>query len=194
MEVISLVVALLITLVYCSFMEYFVHRVGMHTQWISKWSFKRHAIQHHSQRRSLKTFYSPDKYIIWDSSAIPLLWLIHAPLYWGVGKLFGFWAGVGVAIGAGWYVGFYEVLHFHIHTPRNQWFQRTRLFQWWCEYHRIHHHQARLNYNVILPIADLVLGTFSLKEMPVEPSLTPEMPRLTGPRSVFARPTEKTEG
>lgn len=186
---ISLVVGLVLMLVYCSFAEWFVHRVGMHTERLSKWAFRRHAIQHHSQRRSLKTFYAVDVYRILDSSAIPLLWLVHFPVYWAVGALFNLWAAAGTALGALLYVSFYEVLHFHIHTPRGHWFQRTRLFHFYCEYHRVHHHRARWNYNVVLPIADYVLGTFSMAELPAEPSAPADVPRHTGPRSVFAGKT-----
>ena len=185
--VLSLVLGLVLGIVYSSFAEWFVHKYGMHTQKISKWSFQRHAIGHHSIRRSLKTFYAVDVYKIWDSSAIPLLWLIHVPLYLLVGYLWNRHAGIGFAIGTGCYVAFYEVLHFHIHTPRGHWFQRTRLFHLWCEYHRVHHHRARWNYNVVLPIADLALGTYSLAQMPPEPSAPPEAARYTGPASVFGR-------
>ena len=79
------------------------------------------------------------------------------------------------------------MLHFFIHTPRNYWFQRTRLFHFYCEYHRVHHHRAKWNYNVVCPLADAIMGTFSLADMPVEPSLPTTMPRHTGPRSVFGK-------
>ncbi|MCC2669021.1 MAG: hypothetical protein K0Q72_1492 [Armatimonadetes bacterium] len=190
--VISFVLGLLATVVYCSFAEWFVHRYGMHTQRLSKWAFKRHAIQHHSMRRSLKTFYAVDVYKIWQSSAIPGLWLLHLPMFWGVATLTNWWAGAGAAAGAGLYITFYEVLHFHIHTPRGYWFQRTRLFHFYCEYHRVHHHRAKWNYNVVCPLADAVMRTLSMEEMPPEPSAPADVPRHTGPRSVFSRPVVAT--
>lgn len=192
--VISIILGVVLMVVYCSFAEWFVHRYGMHTQKLSKWAFRRHAIQHHAQRRSLKTFYSPDIYKIWQSSAIPLLWLLHAPLYFLIGALTNQGVGIGAALGAGLYVSGYEVLHFFIHTPRNYWFQRTRLFHFYCEYHRVHHHRAKWNYNVVCPLADAIMGTFSLADMPVEPSLPNTMPRHTGPRSVFGQPVGKAVG
>jgi hypothetical protein len=185
--VLSFVLGLLATAVYGSFLEWFVHRYGMHTQKLSKWAFKRHAIQHHSMRRSLKTFYVPDFYRIWDSSAVPLLWLAHVPLYLAAGYFFNIWAAIGTATGAMLYTVGYEVLHFFIHAPRGYWFQRTRLFHFYCEYHRVHHHRARWNYNVVCPLADMVLGTFSLDPLPPEPSTPAGTPTYTGPRSVFAR-------
>ncbi len=184
--VLSLVLGFVLTCIYASFAEWFVHRVGMHTEKISKWAFKRHAIQHHAQSRSLKSFYAPlQRYEIWESSSVPLLWLAHIPLYLLVAFTVNKWAAIGCAAGAGFYITAYEVIHFFIHTPRNYWFQRTRLWHFYCEYHRYHHHRARWNYNVVCPLADYVLGTFTLQDMPVEPSAPPTVPKHTGPRSVF---------
>jgi hypothetical protein len=183
-------IAFLVTCLYASFLEWFVHRYGMHTELISKWSFRRHAIEHHSQRRSLKAFYAPvdppTRYQVGEDSAVPLLWLAHIPLY----LVLGWWnlgAGIGTALGAGFYLTAYEVLHFFIHTPRESWVQKTRLFRFYCEYHRIHHHRARWNYNVVFPLADFVLRTFSLEELPAEPSAPADVPPYTGPLSVLGR-------
>jgi hypothetical protein len=189
--VMSVLLGFLATCIYASFMEWFVHRVGMHTKHLSKWAFRRHAIQHHAERRSLKRFYAPTTehtvYRAWESSAVPVLWIAHFPLYWLVATLVNFWAAVGVAAGAAFYITYYEVLHFYVHTPRGHWFQRTRLFHFYCEYHRLHHHRAKWNYNLVMPLADWVLGTFSLDPMPAEPTDHAYVPRHTGPRSALAR-------
>jgi hypothetical protein len=186
--VMPIVLGMLAMWVYASFAEWFVHRYGMHTDRLSRWAFQRHAIQHHSNHRALKNFYAPSiVYQIWESSAIPLLWFAHIPLYLLAGKLWAPAAGVGMAIGAAVYTVAYEVIHFHIHAPRGYWFQRTRVFHFYCEYHRVHHHRARWNYNVVLPLADIVLGTFSLADLPPETSAPPGLPRHTGPGSVFGR-------
>lgn len=176
-------------ILYASFLEWFVHRYGMHTEKISKWAFKRHAIQHHSERRSLKNFYIPPeeeaRYELIDSSVVPLLWIAHLPVYFLVGKYVSVPAGVGMAVAGAVYLLAYEFLHFYIHAPKGHWFQRTRLFRFYCEYHRVHHHKARRNYNIVLPLADLVLGTLSFEDIRVEPSAPKSVQRDTGPRSVF---------
>ena len=176
-------------LLYCSFLEWFVHKYGMHTDKISKWAFSRHAIQHHTARRSLKRFYIPPEekaaYDLTGSSAVPLLWIVHLPMYFLVGWYGGVAAGVGVAVGAAVYILAYEFLHFYIHAPKGHWFQRTRLFRFYCEYHRVHHHRARRNYNIVLPLADLVMGTLSLEEIGAEPSAPACVRRDTGPQSVL---------
>ena len=182
-------------LIYASFLEWFVHKYGMHTDKISKWAFSRHAIQHHSARRSMKTFYIPPEenaaYNITESSAVPLLWIVHLPLYFLVGTLGGIPAGVGAAAGGAAYILAYELLHFYIHAPKGYWFQRTRLFRFYCEYHRVHHHKARRNYNIVMPLADLVLGTLSLEDIGAERSAPECVLRDIGPRSVFRDPSAR---
>lgn len=191
--VVSWLLGLLAMLVYASFLEWFVHKYGMHTNKISKWAFDRHAIQHHSTRRSFKSFYIPleDKatYDITESSAVPLLWLAHLPLYLLIGKYWNVPAGVGTATGGAVYILAYELLHFYIHAPKNHWFQRTRLFRFYCEYHRLHHHRARRNYNIVLPLADLIFGTLSMEDIGPEPSAPTCVQRDTGPASVFRKRT-----
>jgi sterol desaturase/sphingolipid hydroxylase (fatty acid hydroxylase superfamily) len=178
-------------LVYASFLEWFVHKYGMHTNRISRWAFDRHAIQHHSTRRTFKAFYIPPEeraaYDITESSAVPLLWLVHVPLYVLIGMYGNVPAGVGAAMGGAAYILAYELLHFYIHAPKNHRFQRTRLFRFYCEYHRLHHHKARRNYNIVMPLADLVLGTLSLEHIEPEPSAPQGVQRDTGPGSVFRK-------
>ena len=187
--IVSWLLGLVGMLLYGSFLEWFVHRYGMHTDKISKWAFSRHAIEHHAARRSLKSFYIPPRektaYDLTESSAVPLLWVVHLPVYFLVGVYGGVPAGVGVATGGAVYVLAYELLHFYIHAPKGHRFQRTRLFRFYCEYHRVHHHRARRNYNIVLPLADLVLGTLSLEELGAEPSAPACVRRDTGPGSVW---------
>jgi hypothetical protein len=175
--------------VYGSFLEWFIHKHTMHTPRFSKLAFDRHAIAHHTERRSLKTFYIPPedhaKYEFGESSVIPILWLAHFPLYYSVWHFVNPAAGIGTAMGGLLYMLGYEFIHFFIHAPRNYWFQRTRVFRFYCEYHRIHHHKARWNYNIVMPLADFVLRTFSLEPIEPEPSAPEFMPADTGPKTVF---------
>ncbi len=190
---VSGLLGLLGSLIYGSFLEWFIHRQAMHTPKISKLAFERHAIMHHTERRSLKSFYIPEEdpaqhYHLGESSFIPVLWAVHFPAYLLVWKLSNLWAGIGVAAGGLLYMLGYEIIHFYIHAPKGYRFQKTRLFRYYCEYHRVHHHKARLNYNIVIPLADLVLRTFSLEEIRPEPLLPPYLPPDTGPATVFTRP------
>src|SRR5204862_6599620 len=138
---------LLTALIYGSFLEWFIHRYVMHSARISKLAFERHAISHHSERRSLKAFYIPPEdnfhYSIGESSFVPILWFMHMPVYLTVGYFLRVPPAVGLAIGGLLYLMAYELLHYYIHAPRNYAFQRTRLFRLYCEYHIVQHHQAR---------------------------------------------------
>jgi Fatty acid hydroxylase superfamily len=176
---------LLGALVYGSFLEWFIHRYFMHTDRLLKVTFQRHAIEHHADRRAFRTFYAqPEEnvqYHLVESSFIPILWLMHLPGCVLIGWLTAPMAGVGVALGTLLYTIGYESIHFFIHTPRNYRFQRTRLFRFYCEYHRIHHHKARWNYNIVLPLADVVLRTCSLEVLRPEPSAPEFVRQDTGP-------------
>jgi hypothetical protein len=190
--VVSVLLGLAGSLFYGSFLEWFIHRVVMHTTKISNLAFDRHAIQHHSSRRSLKTFYmhpedEEGRYNLGESSVIPLLWLAHLPMYWAVYHFWGLPAGIAMASGGMLYLLGYEFIHFFIHAPKNHWFQRTRLFRFYCEYHRIHHHKARLNYNIVLPIADFFLRTQSFEYIQVEVSKPDFVRPDTGPRTAFQK-------
>jgi hypothetical protein len=193
---VSGLLGLLGSLMYGSFLEWFVHKVVMHTNRISQLAFDRHAVDHHTDRRSLKSFYAqPEEnyvYHLGESSVIPLLWLLHVPMYLAVGKFGGVAAGVGCAVGGMLYLIGYEFIHFFVHAPRNYLFQRTRLFRFYCEYHRVHHGRARVNYNVVMPLADFILRTQSFEPLRVEPSLLPEMTPDTGPLSAFRRRSRAT--
>jgi hypothetical protein len=185
------VVAFLAAIFYGSFMEWFIHRYFMHTDRLLKVTFQRHAIEHHTDRRSFQRFYAqPEenvKYLFIESSFIPILWALHLPAFLLVGWLLGVPAGVGAALGTLAYATGYEAIHFFIHTPRNYWFQRTRCFRFYCEYHRIHHHKARRNYNIVLPIADVLFRTISLEPLKPEPSAPHFVRRDTGPLAALQK-------
>ena len=178
--------------VYSSFLEWFIHKHVMHTRRYSQEAFRRHVVDHHDTRRALNRFYVPiedeKSYDLGSTSAIPVLWLLHAPLYAAVWWAFGRGAAVGTALGGGLYLTCYEVVHHYIHAPKGYRFQRTRAFRFLCEYHRVHHHKPRLNYNIVLPIADFCLRTISLQDMRIEPNRPLPVPPDEGPRKLHRTP------
>lgn len=66
--------------------------------------------------------------------------------------------GTGIAF-ATYYIA-YEGLHALMHVPKKwRWLSETSFMAWLNKHHYQHHIDPRTNLNVILPIADYVLGT-----------------------------------
>lgn len=178
-------------LVLCSVIEHLIHRFPMHNKRISEWAHKRHAIQHHSERRSLRNFFSPsgkpEEYKFLASSAAPRITLAFIPL----GVLL--WTYISPVVSVivvsifTMYTVMYEVIHYFIHNPRECLLTKSRFWGFYYEYHRIHHHRATVNFNVVCPIGDLILGKICLMSLKPEPSRPSYMPAFTGPLSVFQR-------
>lgn len=179
--------------VYSSFLEWFIHKHVMHTTRVSREAFRRHVVDHHNTRQAMARFYIPvedeKSYDLGATSAIPILWLLHAPLFFLVGYAFGVAAGVGAALGGGLYLLGYEVVHHFIHAPKGYKWQGSRAFRFLCEYHRVHHHKPRVNYNIVLPIADFCLRTMTLHDLRVEPNRPLNVPPDEGPKTVWREKT-----
>jgi sterol desaturase/sphingolipid hydroxylase (fatty acid hydroxylase superfamily) len=61
-----------------------------------------------------------------------------------------------------YYIG-YERFHFLMHKPSIPWIERWRCFRFLKRHHRIHHFQMDRNLNVLLPVADFLLGSLAMK-------------------------------
>ncbi|MEW6281466.1 MAG: sterol desaturase family protein [Candidatus Eremiobacterota bacterium] len=166
-----------------SFLEWCIHRYFMHTTRILPVAVERHGIKHHAERRAPGKFLAKadelKEYHLFETSAMPLVWLAHFPLFGLVYLAFGPWASTGMAAGMAAYMLAYEMLHWYIHCPDRFWFRNTAWFRFLSEHHRRHHHKARINYNVVCPLADLVLGTFSLEPVVPEPEQLPPSARAS---------------
>jgi hypothetical protein len=164
---------LVMGVVYASLLEWWIHKYVMHTPKIIYHAFDRHQLQHHSARKSLRRFYlrPPEiaEYKPIESSFMPMLFVIHMPLFVLLGWAFTWPAGVGFALSGGTYLLLYELLHWAMHVPRPHWVYNVRYFKYISELHRIHHYKAWKNYNVVLPIGDIVFRTLSHDWLPPEP-------------------------
>ncbi|MFA5506654.1 MAG: sterol desaturase family protein [Vulcanimicrobiota bacterium] len=147
-----------------SLIEWFVHKDLMHSvQWM-KTPHLRHAVEHHAERMAPGKYYAKDdelkEYHLFETSFMPALWILHAPLFFAAYRFFGLASGVGVAMGTAVYVIAYEMLHWYMHCPDEFIFRNSRWFQYLSEHHRLHHNKATINYNVVFPLADYLLGTY----------------------------------
>jgi len=156
--------------IYGSFFEWAFHKHLFHSPRIIRATFEAHAMVHHQLYKGDTSYDEPSpsdpngRHIMMDWFALPLFLAFHFPIIWGVQWLTGIpsvWGGL-TAIGL-YYVG-YETLHYFMHVPRNRWIERTRVFRFLKEHHRLHHRYQQRNLNVLFPLADLVLRTLRTTE------------------------------
>lgn len=183
-----LITAFLVAIVQSSFVEWAFHRYWLHRPWLPKDCFTQHTLIHHQLCKYDDTFHVTEEeqhealtFAWWGGptliaiSAAP--WVVTALTLQGLGVslpylafLITFVAGVSL-----YYVG-YEGLHFLMHKPTVPFIERSRAFQFIKRHHRVHHVHMNRNLNVLLPLADLVLGTLTT-EAENAPSRTPERAR-----------------
>ena len=71
------------------------------------------------------------------------------------------------------YYAAYEGFHYLMHRPAIGCIERSRPFRFLERHHRLHHVYMGKNFNVVLPLADISLGTLVLRD--------PEAPQTTSP-------------
>ncbi|MGE4089963.1 MAG: fatty acid hydroxylase [Candidatus Binatia bacterium] len=150
---------------YASFFEWALHKYIMHTQnW--EYPFTAHALTHHGLFRADYTYHlqrEGDKkkvtFAWWNA---PALVLVQSPLLVLVWYVFGGSAVFGGLLAMVADYVLYEWLHWCMHVPQDRWIERTWVFQWLNAHHHYHHLYAFKNLNVVLPLADWVMGTLVL--------------------------------
>jgi hypothetical protein len=152
---------------YSSFFEWALHKFVMHSARLLRYPHRAHELEHHALFRADATYFLPGglhpesdahhlTFAWWNA---PLLIALHLPLFALVYLLGGLGAVGGALLAMTAYYALYEYLHYAMHVPRGRWFERTRLFAFIQAHHRVHHLSYQRNLNVVLPLADLVLGT-----------------------------------
>jgi hypothetical protein len=190
-------VGVLTTLVYASFFEWALHRFVMHRP-LGKFDYpyKAHALVHHRIFRADHTYHLVDEK---DKATIPMAWwngpvlvLVGITPYVMVAWLFQRWGlAVGALLVCAGYYGTYEYLHWCMHLPRRRAVERSGIFFRLNGHHILHHRYMGKNFNVVLPLADLLLGTLLLRArikfaQPVGPSV-PDVQPLAKPRPMVLR-------
>ncbi len=177
---------------YGSFFEWWFHKYLFHSAKYIKYTYKAHHLVHHQRYKYEKESYEwqsqYDKdHIAMDWFALPLFIGTHLlPLY--LVQYFTGWQSMWGGIAAiTTYYAVYEYFHFAMHVPSNKWFERTRVFQYAYEHHRIHHKYMFQNFNVFFPLADRCLGTYISKERMQSMSANPSRLQMSG--SVQQSPT-----
>ena len=158
-----------IAVAYASFFEWGLHRFVMHRPlWRFRYPFERHALLHHDIFRADERYHLRNEE---DKETIPMAWW-NGPVLVALSQLpfclaswwFHTWAIVITSVAVIWaYYGAYEYLHWCMHLPRKRKVERTGLFFRLNGHHILHHRYMHKNFNVVLPLADLCLGTLLLR-------------------------------
>ena len=158
-----------VALVTDSFFEWLLHRFVMHRPLGSfDYAFRAHALVHHRVFKADVTYHLHDP---GDAHTIPMAWwngpvlivLMLVPFVgagWVLGSPAIFW---GALLAHCAYYSVYETLHWCMHQPQNRRVERTGFFFRLNGHHLLHHRYPRKNFNVVLPLADLCLGTLLLR-------------------------------
>lgn len=155
--------------VFASFFEWTLHRFVMHRRVkFFMYPFERHTLIHHHIFKADETYHlirDEDKYTIpmawWNGPAIIAVGMIPFIVTAVLLKSWGFVCGSALAC-AGYY-GAYEYMHWCMHLPRSRSLERSGIFFRLNGHHLLHHRYMGKNFNVVLPLADLCLGTLLLR-------------------------------
>jgi hypothetical protein len=161
--------------------EYVAHRwLGHRKTRIGRLFYKRHTGDHHSFFIESAMPYESTR--DWRVVLFPA-WLIWVFLLFlilpGVWLLNTYWSANAAAFYAAGAIGgylFYEVMHFCYHLPAGSFMERTPLLKQLQQLHRLHHRRdlmAARNFNITLPVFDVLLGTLYW-ESPESPTLPAE--------------------
>ncbi|MDZ4816321.1 MAG: fatty acid hydroxylase [Verrucomicrobiota bacterium] len=154
--------------VYCSFFEWTLHRFVMHKNLkFFQYPFRSHALIHHTVFKADQTYHfkrHQDKKIVkmawWNA---PLMWTIHLPWFYLLQKGTGVHVMWGLLLSMVIYYIVYEYMHYCMHVPKDRNVEFSPIFYKLNGHHLLHHRYMHRNFNVVLPLADMILGTLILR-------------------------------
>lgn len=154
---------------FASFFEWFLHKYVMHRP-VGKfrYAFEAHAVIHHHIFKADHTYHLINEK---DKEKIPMEWwngpvlILLCSLPFTLAALItGIWPlAVGGVLACGAYYGTYEYLHWCMHLPKNRRVEKPWIFRRLNGHHLLHHRYMHKNFNVVCPLADLVLGTLLIR-------------------------------
>ena len=152
-----------------SLFEWTLHRFVMHKPVGNfRYPFERHALVHHQIFKADHSYHLRDEK---DKETIPMAWW-NGPvlIMFGLSPFLAFsfflqkWGllcGAGIAFTL--YYTAYEYMHWCMHLPKKRHIERSGIFFRLNGHHLLHHRYMHRNFNVVLPLADLMLGTLLLR-------------------------------
>lgn len=162
------IAAFVVTFLYGSYFEWVFHRYMFHSPKLCFRTFKEHTLVHHQIYKGDETYHTHDDHpekVAMDWWALAAMVGFHLPFFWLIEKLTGASIMVGAVAAIVVYYSLYESLHWMMHVPAAQrLLGRFRWFVFIDNHHHLHHKYMLSNLNVILPLADLTLGTMRVGE------------------------------
>jgi hypothetical protein len=121
-------------------------------------------VVHHQTFKADRTYHLLDEK---DKETIPMAWwngpvlvILGATPFALLSWLTREWAFViGGASAFTFYYCFYEYIHWCMHLPKARRVEKPWWFRKLNGHHLLHHRYMHKNFNVVLPLADLILGT-----------------------------------
>jgi len=156
--------AVILNVVYASTFEWLLHRFVMHRPFLKmRYAYEKHALTHHRIFRSDETYHLSRAE---DKHTIPMKWW-NAPVLIAIAVfpsiilsiLFAWWIWIPSFVVFTLYYVAYEYMHWCMHLPRKRAVERTGIFFRLNGHHLLHHRFMGKNFNVVLPLADLMFGT-----------------------------------
>jgi hypothetical protein len=148
---------------YLSFFEWAFHRYAFHTPKVNRSMFRAHTLVHHQVYKGDGSYHTHDEHpdhVPMNWWALPAMLGAHLPLFFLIQWVTGVPSVWGGALAVCAYFGVYESIHWAMHVPRAaRVLGRLRAYRFLDAHHRAHHKHLLSNLNVVLPLADLVLGT-----------------------------------
>lgn len=156
----------IVSAVLMSFIEHGVHRHLMHRKnWLCRFPvikkvFEHHAILHHGQYQTQFHDHPVPRGMARGISlsiregffeALPVAALI-AVFSWPCAVTF-------VAVVC-LHHKLWNLIHLEMHKPEQRFFCEYPIYKYLARHHYLHHLHSNTNYNVVLPLADFILGTF----------------------------------
>ena len=185
----SLAVSFVGGVIFASFFEWTLHRFVMHRPFLGlDYSFKAHALVHHHTFKADHTYHlinEQDKETIpmawWNGPAIIFTGMIPVTiLAWALGN----WViTIGAFVAFCLYFAAYEYMHWCMHLPKARRVEKSWFFYRLNGHHLLHHRYMHKNFNVVMPLADLCLGTLLLRSKI-------KFPQATGPAVPDVQPRE----
>jgi hypothetical protein len=156
--------------------EYVAHRWPLHRPMFPHAVYERHVREHHAfftYERMAVGAWPEIRWVLFPPWALPLLVATVVPLALLIGAVGGTraaWLFVLVVIG---YYALYEAVHALAHLPADASLARAGAVRALTHHHRVHHDPALMrsrNFNFVIPLFDVLLGTRTKVATPGEPS------------------------